>query len=126
LVAAARSARRGSLTDMSKPGLWNCDRRRAGPVSAAAWRSAHLMWRLQIHTDFLLAAPQHSLSRRGQLHGPVVYRTHCGAGTTHFLRRGVVPAADGTSMSALYWTALLLTLGLFGYLLYAMLNAERF
>ncbi|HEY3808756.1 MAG TPA: K(+)-transporting ATPase subunit F [Steroidobacteraceae bacterium] len=29
-------------------------------------------------------------------------------------------------MSALYWIALLLTLGLFGYLLYAMLNAERF
>jgi K+-transporting ATPase KdpF subunit len=29
-------------------------------------------------------------------------------------------------MSALYWTALLLTIGLFGYLLYAMLNAERF
>ncbi|HEV7986818.1 MAG TPA: K(+)-transporting ATPase subunit F [Steroidobacteraceae bacterium] len=29
-------------------------------------------------------------------------------------------------MSGLYWTALLLTLGLFGYLLYAMLRAERF
>ena len=29
-------------------------------------------------------------------------------------------------MSALYWIALLLTLGLFGYLLYAMLNAEKF
>jgi K+-transporting ATPase KdpF subunit len=29
-------------------------------------------------------------------------------------------------MSALYWTALLLTVALFGYLLYAMLKAERF
>jgi K+-transporting ATPase KdpF subunit len=29
-------------------------------------------------------------------------------------------------MSALYWIALLLTLALFGYLLYAMLKAERF
>jgi K+-transporting ATPase KdpF subunit len=29
-------------------------------------------------------------------------------------------------MSALYWIALLLTLGLFGYLLYAMLKAEDF
>jgi K+-transporting ATPase KdpF subunit len=29
-------------------------------------------------------------------------------------------------MSALYWAALLVTLGLFGYLLYAMLKAERF
>jgi K+-transporting ATPase KdpF subunit len=29
-------------------------------------------------------------------------------------------------MSPLYWIALLLTLGLFGYLLYAMLRAERF
>ena len=29
-------------------------------------------------------------------------------------------------MSALYWIALILTLGVFGYLLYAMLNAEKF
>jgi K+-transporting ATPase KdpF subunit len=29
-------------------------------------------------------------------------------------------------MSALYWVALILTLGLFGYLVYAMLKAERF
>jgi len=29
-------------------------------------------------------------------------------------------------MSALYWAALILTLGLFGYLVYAMLKAERF
>jgi K+-transporting ATPase KdpF subunit len=29
-------------------------------------------------------------------------------------------------MSALYWTALLLTLCLLGYLLYAMLKAEKF
>jgi K+-transporting ATPase KdpF subunit len=29
-------------------------------------------------------------------------------------------------MSVLYWIALLLTLGLFGYLLYAMLKAEDF
>lgn len=29
-------------------------------------------------------------------------------------------------MSALYWIALLLTIGLFGYLLCAMLKAERF
>jgi K+-transporting ATPase KdpF subunit len=29
-------------------------------------------------------------------------------------------------MSALHAIALLITLGLFGYLLYAMLNAERF
>ena len=29
-------------------------------------------------------------------------------------------------MSALYWIALLVTLGLFAYLLYAMLRAERF
>ncbi len=29
-------------------------------------------------------------------------------------------------MSALYWIALLLTVGVFAYLLYAMLNAEKF
>jgi K+-transporting ATPase KdpF subunit len=29
-------------------------------------------------------------------------------------------------MNALYWVALLLTAGLFGYLVYAMLKAERF
>jgi K+-transporting ATPase KdpF subunit len=29
-------------------------------------------------------------------------------------------------VSALYWIALLLTLGLLGYLLYAMLKAEKF
>jgi K+-transporting ATPase KdpF subunit len=29
-------------------------------------------------------------------------------------------------MSALYWIALILTTGLFGYLVYAMLKAERF
>jgi K+-transporting ATPase KdpF subunit len=29
-------------------------------------------------------------------------------------------------MTALYWIALLLTLGLLGYLLYAMLKAENF
>jgi len=29
-------------------------------------------------------------------------------------------------MSALYWIALLLSLGLFGYLVYAMLKAEDF
>jgi K+-transporting ATPase KdpF subunit len=29
-------------------------------------------------------------------------------------------------MNALYWIALLMTLGLFGYLLYAMLKAEDF
>ncbi len=29
-------------------------------------------------------------------------------------------------MSALYWISLLLTLGLLGYLLYAMLKAEKF
>jgi len=29
-------------------------------------------------------------------------------------------------MTTLYWVALVITLGLFGYLLYAMLRAERF
>jgi K+-transporting ATPase KdpF subunit len=29
-------------------------------------------------------------------------------------------------MSALYWIALTLTVGLFGYLVYAMLKAEKF
>lgn len=29
-------------------------------------------------------------------------------------------------MNPLYWCALILTLGLFGYLVYAMLRAERF
>ena len=29
-------------------------------------------------------------------------------------------------MNALYWGALILTIGLFGYLVYAMLRAERF
>jgi K+-transporting ATPase KdpF subunit len=29
-------------------------------------------------------------------------------------------------MSVLYWCALILTIGLFGYLVYAMLRAERF
>jgi K+-transporting ATPase KdpF subunit len=29
-------------------------------------------------------------------------------------------------MNELYWCALILTIGLFGYLVYAMLRAERF
>ena len=29
-------------------------------------------------------------------------------------------------MSALYWIELIVTLGLFGYLIYAMLKAEKF
>ena len=29
-------------------------------------------------------------------------------------------------MTTLYWIALVITLGLFGYLLYAMLKAEKF
>ena len=29
-------------------------------------------------------------------------------------------------MSTLYWIALIITLGLFGYLIYAMLKAEKF
>jgi K+-transporting ATPase KdpF subunit len=29
-------------------------------------------------------------------------------------------------MSALYWCAAILTIGLFGYLVYALLRAERF
>jgi K+-transporting ATPase KdpF subunit len=33
---------------------------------------------------------------------------------------------DEAVMSILYWIALVLTLGMFGYLLYAMLNAEKF
>jgi K+-transporting ATPase KdpF subunit len=30
------------------------------------------------------------------------------------------------AMSAIYWISLLLSLGLLGYLLYAMFNAEKF
>lgn len=41
--------------------------------------------------------------------------------------RGVgLRAAAAAIMTALYWIALLLTLGLFIYLLYAMLRAEDF
>jgi K+-transporting ATPase KdpF subunit len=29
-------------------------------------------------------------------------------------------------MTTLYWVALMITLGLFGYLIYAMLKAEKF
>jgi K+-transporting ATPase KdpF subunit len=32
----------------------------------------------------------------------------------------------GAALTTLYWIALLITLGLFGYLLYAMLKAENF
>jgi K+-transporting ATPase KdpF subunit len=32
----------------------------------------------------------------------------------------------GAALTTLYWIALLLTLGLLGYLLYAMLKAENF
>ena len=41
-------------------------------------------------------------------------------------RHRAVRAAAGAAMSALYWIALIVTLGLFGYLLYAMLKAENF
>jgi K+-transporting ATPase KdpF subunit len=37
-----------------------------------------------------------------------------------------VRTAAGAAMSALYWIALIITLGLFGYLIYAMLKAEKF
>lgn len=68
-----------------------------------------------------------SMSPAEDTHGPVVCRIHCGANATDLGRRGAVPApAVLAAMSALYWIALLLTLGVFGYLLYAMLNAEKF
>jgi K+-transporting ATPase KdpF subunit len=37
-----------------------------------------------------------------------------------------VQQADPAIMTALYWIALLLTVGLFAYLLYAMLRTEDF
>jgi K+-transporting ATPase KdpF subunit len=41
-------------------------------------------------------------------------------------RHRFVRTAAGTAMTTLYWVALMITLGLFGYLLYAMLKAEDF
>ena len=41
-------------------------------------------------------------------------------------RRDSVRTPDGAAMSTLYWIALIITLGLFVYLLYAMLKAEKF
>jgi len=60
------------------------------------------------------------------LYGPVVCRTHSRARGADRGRHRAVRTAAAAAMSALYWIALLLTLGLLGYLLYAMLNAEKF
>jgi K+-transporting ATPase KdpF subunit len=65
-------------------------------------------------------------SGRGAHYGFVVCRTHRRIGGADLGWRRAVCATDEAAMSALYWVALLVTLGLFGYLLYAMLNAEKF
>src|SRR5579863_8569865 len=62
---------------------------------------------------------------QGDRHGPVVFGPDRAAVAAHLGRHRAVRAA-AAPMSALYWIALLLTLGLLGYLLYAMLNAEKF
>jgi K+-transporting ATPase KdpF subunit len=62
----------------------------------------------------------------GYLYGSVVYRSHYRARSAELGRRDVVRPPDEAVMSILYWIALVLTLGMFGYLLYAMLNAEKF
>jgi K+-transporting ATPase KdpF subunit len=46
--------------------------------------------------------------------------------STDLGRHRVVRTAAGAAMTTLYWVALMITLGLFGYLLYAMLKAEDF
>src|ERR1700722_10182772 len=61
----------------------------------------------------------------GDCHGSVVCRPDRAAVVAHLGRHRAVRTA-AAPMSALYWIALLLTLGLLGYLLYAMLNAEKF
>jgi K+-transporting ATPase KdpF subunit len=82
--------------------------------------------RRQIHTAFLPAPTQHLRFSARSDHGSVVYRPDSPVGGADLGWRGAVRAPAGAAMSALYWIALLLTLGLFGYLLYAMLKAERF
>jgi K+-transporting ATPase KdpF subunit len=80
-----------------------------------------------IYTVFICSVHEHShfaLSENN--HGLIVYRTDCRAGGADLGRRDPVRSAAGAAMSTLYWIALILTLGLFGYLLYAMLKAEDF
>src|ERR1700722_20448908 len=79
-----------------------------------------------IFTDSLCARAQRwQACLEGDCHGPVVSGPDRAAVAAHLGRHRAVRTA-AAPMSALYWIALLLTLGLLGYLLYAMLNAEKF
>ena len=75
---------------------------------------------------FYLKPTQHSHPGQGIVYGCMVCRIDHRAHATDLGRRRAVRTTAEAAVSALYWIALLLTLGLFGYLLYAMLNAEKF
>jgi K+-transporting ATPase KdpF subunit len=62
----------------------------------------------------------------GGCHGSVVYRPDRRAGGFDLGRHRSLRTAAGAAVTTLYWIALVITLGLFGYLLYAMLKAENF
>jgi K+-transporting ATPase KdpF subunit len=56
----------------------------------------------------------------------VVYRPDRRARGFDLGRHRSLRTVAGSALTTLYWIALLITLGLFGYLLYAMLKAENF
>jgi K+-transporting ATPase KdpF subunit len=59
-------------------------------------------------------------------HGSVVCRPDRRTRGIDLGRHRSVRTTAGAAMTALYWIALVITLGLLGYLLYAMLKAENF
>jgi K+-transporting ATPase KdpF subunit len=67
-----------------------------------------------------------TVNHAGGGHGPVVCGPDYCPCSTDVGRHRSVRTAAGAAMTTLYWVALVITLGLFGYLLYAMLKAERF
>jgi K+-transporting ATPase KdpF subunit len=56
----------------------------------------------------------------------LVYRPDRRAGATDLGWCGAFRSTAEAATTALYWIALLLTVALFGYLVYAMLKAEKF
>ena len=63
---------------------------------------------------------------QGDCRGSVVSRPDRRARAFDLGRHRSLRTLAGAAVTTLYWIALLITLGLFGYLLYAMLKAENF
>jgi K+-transporting ATPase KdpF subunit len=62
----------------------------------------------------------------GEKHGLLVPGSDTAARAVDVGRRDPLRTTGAASMNVLYWISLIVAVALFGYLLYAMLNAEDF